>query len=120
MKITAGATRTVILTKRLAIKLPRVYRKNRQWEWTQFLHGLLANLQERYWSNYHTRTALCPVWFADPVGLLVVMPRCRPLERRICPVEVLWFQEYERVPCDWAQENWGWHNGRVVLIDYGS
>lgn len=116
----AGATRTVLLTKRWAIKFPRVYRKNRQWEWTQFLHGLLANLQERYWSRWHERDCLCPVLFSDPLGLLIVMPRCAPLTRKICPVEVIWFQEYKHVPTDWAQENWGWWQGKLVLLDYGS
>ncbi|MCM5689520.1 hypothetical protein CN140_02645 [Sinorhizobium meliloti] len=67
-----GATRTVILTRRYALKLPSFK------SWRLFLQGLLANMQEREFGKAE-RDGLCPVLFSIPGGLLVVMPRCSAL-----------------------------------------
>lgn len=129
MTVKAGATRTVILTKRYAIKLPRFYRSGRAFEWSRILLGMLANLQERYWSQFNCHQ-LCPVLFADPVGLLVVMPRCEQVEPKFgnsaiaCPVEFLWWERWgtegARVPVENVAENFGYLGGRLVSFDYGS
>jgi hypothetical protein len=137
MHVSAGATRTVLVTRRLAIKFPRFYRKGRCFEWSRFLQGLLANLQERYWSRIkYAELKLCPVLFADPIGLVVVMPRCEDIElldpyfernsRAMCPVA---FEAWRSVMlgdgrCDLPVENmacnFGYLNGRLVSFDYGT
>jgi hypothetical protein len=129
IQIRAGATRTVILTKYLAIKLPRFYRKGRRFEWSRFLYGLLANLQERYWSRFNCRQ-LCPVLFSDPLGLIVIMPRCQPVEKQfgnsaiVCAVEFHWFERWgtdgARVPIENVAANFGYLDGRLVSFDYGT
>jgi hypothetical protein len=135
MHVSTGATRTVIVTRRFAVKFPRFYRKGHPFEWSRFLQGLLANLQERYWSRFEY-DKLCPIYFADPLGLLVVMPRCKdisPLEpyfgrssRAMCPVA---FESWRSVwlgdgRCDLPVENmacnFGLLRGRLVSFDYGT
>lgn len=129
MRVRAGATRTVILTKRYAFKFPRFYRKGREFEWSRILQGLLANLQERYWAKFDCEQ-LCPVVFSDPIGLLVVMPRCEEVEPKfgnsaiMCPVEFLWFERWgndgARVPIENVAANFGYLNNRLLCFDYGS
>jgi hypothetical protein len=135
MQVKAGATRTAILTKRYAIKLPRFYRRGQAFEWSRFLQGLLANLLARSWSRCGCEK-LCPVYFADPVGLLVVMPRCAPAppldphfeinSRALCPVAFEgWRGEYLgdgrfNLPVENVAANFGYLNGRLVSFDYGS
>lgn len=127
MEIKAGATRTVVLTKRLAFKFPRFYRKGREFEWSRVLQGMLANLQERYWSRFNI-WQLCPVLFADPIGLLVIMPRCEAVEPKfgnsaiVCPVEFMWWERWgnARVPVENTAANFGYLNGRLVSFDYGT
>lgn len=129
MKIRAGATRTVILTKRYAFKFPRFYRARREFEWSRILMGMLANLQERYWAQFNL-PQLCPIVFSDPLGLVVVMPRCQPAPKQfgnsaiVCPVEFTWWERYGsegcRVPVENTAANFGYHMGRLVSFDYGS
>lgn len=122
MKVRSGATRTVFLVWRWAIKVPVL-----GGGWARFLQGMLANLQERYWSN-QGYPQLCPVLFADPLGVVVVMPRLvtipRPLATEdfdvlsaitssdgfLCSLSIL----------DNAPHNFGWLNGRIVAVDFGS
>jgi hypothetical protein len=137
MHISSGATRTVVVTKRLAIKFPRFYRRGHPFEWSRFLQGLLANLQERYWSRVeYAKSKLCPIFFADPLGLIVIMPRCADVEllepyyerrsRALCPVAYeYWKSVY--LPdgrCDLPVENmacnFGYLDDRLVSFDYGT
>ena len=119
-QLKTGTTRTVLLTKKHAFKLAGNWRGLiGPWTWKRFLHGLLSNLTERQWSQLG-KDCLCPVLFADPFGLLVVMPRLLDPPRQVCPVEVLWFQEVANVPTDRNPSNFGWVDGRMVLWDYGA
>lgn len=112
----SGATRWVFLVGRLAIKVPRPT------QWRLFLCGLLSNMQERQFS----RTGwpeLCPVLASLPGGWLVVMPRCRPLTD-------LQFENFDtrefisrsdgQIPVEEKQCSFGWLDGRIVAVDYGS
>jgi len=110
-----GATRTVLLTRRHAIKVPRPT------NWRLFLAGLLANMQERQFA----RTGwpqLCPVRWSTPGGWLLVMPRCRPLRQPLTQDEYEAFVEHDdyRVPVEWKTDSFGYLAGRLVAIDYGS
>ena len=112
-----GSTRNVFLTERYAIKVPRLV------EWKLFLHGLLANMQEaNFWKNLKS-DRLCPVLFAAPGGFLVVMARAAEFSRS--DHEELDYDAFVDagdwiVPVEDKQDSFGWHDGRVVAIDYGS
>lgn len=112
-----GATRWVFLTKRYAIKIPGLS------SWSQFLTGLLANMQECVFSKAGW-PELCPVIFSIRGGWLVVMPRATPLSY------TSWVSfDYESfttdhpdydVPVENKRSSFGRLNGRIVAIDYGS
>jgi hypothetical protein len=109
-----GATRLVLLIGPLALKLPRPS------SWRGFLHGLLSNLQERRFAAARW-PELCPVLWADPWGLLVVMPRADPapkLSRR----DYLRFTKRPdyTVPVEHKTDSFGLLDGHLVAIDYGS
>lgn len=137
MKITNGATRTVLLTKRFAIKLPVFLRitdagaiaRNDRVSWWMFKNGFRANRKERRYSRLN-HPNLCPVLFADPFGFVVVMPRCTPMHgvkswrerlafRALCPVEADYLRT-QGLPVDNYAFNYGLLNGRVVSFDYGT
>ena len=123
-----GATRLVLLMGKYAIKVPNVCDG-----WRLFLRGLLANMQEAQWSRGWEQGGLCQVRWAIPGGWLLVMPRVRVMTREEFE-EWAWSEEagqtgYER----WAEEhglakermdltpeNFGWWEGNLVAIDYGS
>lgn len=74
---------------------------------------------------------LCPVLFADPWGLVVVMPRCAPLKQcesyreriaymAICPVQFNHLKSLG-LPVDNYCFNYGYlPDGRLVSFDYGT
>lgn len=116
-----GATRMVLLTRHWAIKLPRPT------EWRLFLHGLLANIQERqFWTTYDRR--LCPVKFSLPGGWVVVMPRAKSLSddewAEFDPDKFCDARDEDEigmvVPAESKRDSFGKVNGRIVAIDYGS
>jgi len=124
VRITWGGTRTVLLTKRYALKVPRFY----PWSWILFKLGFHCNRHERKHSQ-SGHPKLCPVLFADRFGLLVVMPRCTPIvpmepwkdtaSRAMCPVEYAYWQS-QGLPFDNYHFNFGRLNGHLVALDYGT
>lgn len=114
MEIRKGATRLVIISKRRAYKLPLLH------SWKHFLTGLLANMQERLFSQAGW-PELCPVLFSLPGGWLVVMPRvdvCRPHD--VLDFETLCDRGDYVLPVEHKNDSFGWLDGRLVAIDYGS
>lgn len=118
-----GVTRTVILTKRWAIKLPCLV-----YGWRYFLYGFLANMQESEWSGFDAR--LCPVRFAGRGGWMIVMPRCESLtdEEYIAEVALDWARMTDGVtgqllsaelPVEMKTCSFGRLNGKIVAVDYG-
>lgn len=80
-----GYSRTVYLVGRLAIKLPfHAYRDSRGWrhQVSSFLQGMRCSLSEADFYAKHgaANHILCPVWFCDPLGLVLVMPRVERIE----------------------------------------
>lgn len=138
MKFTNGATRTVLLTKRYAFKVPVCIcfndagqlRSNDRWPtWWMFRNGFASNRRERRISRL-SHPKLCPVLFADPFGFLAVMPRCEPAkgidswrehlsDRALCPVEYLYLRR-QGLPVDNYRFNFGWLDGQLVSFDYGT
>lgn len=125
-----GCTRFVFLTKNYAVKVPQF-----KYEWRHFLLGLLANMQEVTFSKTKD-DRLCPVRFYIPGGWLLIMPRCTPITEDVffdLDVTKFWPNESEdyhpkneceranyNVPVENKQDSFGWLNGKIVAIDYGS
>jgi hypothetical protein len=117
-----GSSRMVILTKRWAIKLPRPT------EWRLFLHGLLANMQERQFATTKD-PRLCPIKFGVPGGWFIVMPRASALEydewdafdwEAFCAYRDDDEAMMLKVPVEGKWSSFGWLNGKIVAIDYGN
>lgn len=116
IELRSGATRAVLLLGRLAMKVPRFA------TWRTFLNGLLANMQEREFARMGW-PELCPVLFSLPGGWLVVMRRAQPLTRDE-------FNEFDTrefiersdgvIPVEEKLCSFGWIEGRIVAVDYGS
>lgn len=131
MIIRRGATRIVFIFKRVVVKVP-----NNQ-EYKLFLHGILANLQEKSFSRGCNRDDLAKVKFCSHLGFFLVMEKAEVIK-----LEELWETDWEDAD-SWEQfsdylhelykddemkefmlsdpkpSNWGYINGRLVKIDYG-
>ena len=104
---TEGYNRFVILTARYAIKIPSLRC------WRDFLFGLLNNMHEA--QAHRQEPFYCPVLWAAPLGLAIVMPRVRVLTDDEFPsVDLPDGGCAERKP-----SSWGWLGDRLVAIDYG-
>jgi hypothetical protein len=101
------------------VKIPRFL------SWRVFLEGMIANLQERELSRrYSNEEKLCPVIWADPLGLAVVMPFARPMtDEEWEPFDVIGFcdlQNGSSLPIECGKrDTYGVIAGRVVAVDYG-
>ena len=107
-----GATRRVFLIGRYALKIPRI----------QVLRGgLCANRWERevwtVWQPMFGWQHICPVLFADPAGLLVIMPRCHPVAQHIVDASIE--ECHPDVNHEPKAADHGYLEGRVVVVDYG-
>jgi hypothetical protein len=112
----SGCTRIVILTKQYAIKVPNVC------DYRMFLNGLLANLTESLWRRWPCAEC-CPVLFALPFGLMVVMPRVRLMtdaEFLDFDYEGFTRKESYSIAVENKSNSFGWLDGKVVAIDYGN
>jgi len=116
MKISHGSTRTVLLTKKYAIKIPSFV------EYKLFLQGLLANMQEVAFSKTGW-PELCPVLFYIPFGIITVMPRCEPLTReQFDKLDYFMFTLRENYVLTFVEhkiDSFGILNGKIVAVDYG-
>jgi hypothetical protein len=122
LKTALGATRRVFIFKTFVIKVPNTQ------EYKLFLHGILANLQEKVFSQMN-RPDLARVKFCDKLGLFLIMERAEVLD--IINLDWLKFKEdlEERYKDDEMKElmlsdakpcNWGYIDGELVKIDYGN
>lgn len=112
-----GCTRTVFLTRGLAIKVPNLF-----CGWKLFLTGLLCNMQEVQFGKTGWE-GLCPVCWSLPGGFMLVMPRVRVMTKQ--EFEGFDFEGFvERadyaIPAEAKASSFGFLDGRVVAIDYGS
>lgn len=114
MEIKYGSSRTVILTKNYAFKLPYIGR------WRNFLWGLLANMQEVDFNTLNDER-LAKVIFHLPAGFLVVMKRAEPLTT----FNKKFFAEFcakrkgLELPTELKKDSFGYIDGKLVAIDYG-
>ena len=107
--VTHGRNRCVLLTSRYAIKLPAFH------SWQSFLFGLLNNMNERDWQAEHS--AYCPIIWAAPLGLALIMPRVAELDDQAFDAAA---HEIPHAPgAERKASSWGYLDGRLVAIDYG-
>ena len=112
-----GATRTVFLTKKYAIKVPTFK------SWKLFLNGLLSNLQEREFCTTKW-PELCPVLFSDPLGFIIIMPYAQPLDKDFF-YDLFDYDSFTNkgdyiVPVENKLDSFGSLDGQIVAVDYGS
>jgi len=53
-----------------------------------------------------------------PGGWMLVMPRCKPITRE--EFFALDEAEFDAIPVENKPDSFGWFDGRIVSIDYGS
>jgi hypothetical protein len=111
--VPCGNFRYVFLIGPFAVKVPR----------PRFaLQGLCCNRWEREvwyrWRPVFRWENLCPIVFADPLGLVVVMPRA---EQPVTDDEIkAATPDYFPEPTyEYKAQDFGRLNGRVVALDYG-
>lgn len=112
-----GCTRIVILTKNYAFKLP-----NFIGGWRLFLTGLLCNMQERLFAATGW-PELCPVVFSISGGWLIIMRRAKEMavDEFLDFDSQAWADKGTHViPCEHKANSFGWLDGKVVCVDYGS
>lgn len=118
MKIERGSTRTVILTKKYAIKIARFWHVSKGHRWKMFLRGILANIDEKFWWNCaYKKEKLCPVLWKSPLGTILVMRRAESLKEFEYDKEAFKLI-FENLPLDNKIENFGKIKNKVVLVDY--
>lgn len=108
-RIMRGSSRIAIsLRKIYVLKIPNFS------SYSQFLHGILANLQEKTFSSAKW-TELCPVTIASHSGLWLVMPYARPLtddEWESFDYDAFVEQKQYRVPAEKREIALGFGMGR--------
>ena len=112
-----GITREVFLTRRYAVKIPKLL-----YGWHKFLCGLLANMQEATFSRAGW-PELCPVVFAVPGGWMIVIRRVEPLsdaEWASFDAEAFCETKDYMIPAEFKRDSFGRLDGRIVAIDYGN
>jgi len=113
MKICNGTTRLVILIGKWAIKIPQI-----KYSWKLFLNGLLANMQEVEFSTLKD-DRVCPILFYVSGGWVVVMPKCDIIsEEDFLNLDIDKF--HPTIPVENKRNSFGYYNGNIVAIDYGS
>ena len=113
-----GSTRYVFFIWHYAFKIPSLY------SWKNFLLGILANLQEIKFSKCKDyKDKLCPIYFYIVGGLLIVMPKVRTLSENEIDSEILsnFIDDgIIHLPVENKDSSFGYLNGKLVAIDYGS
>ena len=124
-----GCFRIVILIGNYAIKIPNFLNGYRY-----FLKGILSNHQEIMLSkNFNHHSKYCPVLFSIWGGWLNIMPKCQILtdEEFINNINEEWLYIKDviltedaiidrKLPVELKSDSFGWLNGRIVSVDYGS
>lgn len=113
MKVKYGSSRTVILTKKYAFKLPYIGK------WKNFLWGLIANMNEVSFNTMRD-DRLATVVFYLPAGFLVVMQRATPLRdfNKKFLTDFCYSKDWE-IPTEIKQDSFGYIDGKLKVIDYG-
>lgn len=108
-----GAFRRVFLRGSFAVKVPRL---------RFFLMGMRCNRWERetwnVWRPTFGWSNLCPIHFADPLGLVVVMPRAaQPVEQTRVDASIP--DDYPMHTAEFKADDYGRLGAAIVALDYG-
>lgn len=80
--------------------------------------GIWSNIEERRFSKRHRNLPIAPTYFSF-LGFVNIQARGKPIaaeELDVCP-----FREHAYRKIDLRKaEHFGWINGRICLLDYGS
>jgi hypothetical protein len=126
VKVLRGTTRTVVLTKKYAIKVPRLKKfkncdtsmRDRLWG---FCRGILANQSEAEFSKYanssYSTPQVVPVLKSYLGGIINIYPRVRVewIEDRL---DDLYDKIKFKAPSDVHIGNLGYYNDYPVWVDY--
>jgi hypothetical protein len=113
VKIRRGRVRSVLLIKRVAIKVPTIRNGPKH-----FLLGMLANILEAERWVHTEHPSLAPVLWSAPFGLCNVSRRYHRLITRALTKDELDCLPF--IGFDNNGHNAAFHEGRVVLLDYGN
>lgn len=112
-----GITREVFIIGNLVFKVASIR------TYPLFLTGLLCNIQERYfWLNLKSqRHLMCPVYFKFPLGLFIIMPKCKisGYKTREEVEEIIQPYRDAGIPVECKPCSFGWYKNNLVTIDYG-
>lgn len=109
MKIKSGTTRIVLVCKKKVIKIPNFTNG-----WKYILTGLVANLNENFWSKFNLSN-LAKVKFCFPGGFFLIMEKAE----QVGEISVD-FSQFQQIPLDKNPNNFGLIKNKIVCIDYGS
>lgn len=104
-----GVTRVVYLTKKYAIKFPRIFKG-----WKMFIQGMFSNLSEYECWKCTESEFLCPVLYSFG-GFFIIMPR---VTTDLTMDEINKALPDEDPGEDRHWNNYGRLNGKIVCIDY--
>lgn len=113
-QIRRGVTRIVLVTKKYAIKVPRLYDCKGHKAWS-FVRGWAANMSEWDWTNYEG-AEVCPVIKSYFGSLINVYPKCRVATEE--EAELNYPKMRFKTPSDTKASNFGWYKGKFVWLDY--
>lgn len=75
----------------------------------------------RTWRPYFGWKTLCPIWFADPWGLIVTMPLAGATasQEQMEELEEADPNEFLLITAEGKSDDYRWLAGRLVVVDYG-
>jgi len=103
-----GVTRIVLLTRKYAIKFPRI-----NYGWKKFIEGICCNLSENEVYSITKSEWLCPVLFSFG-GFILIMPRIDILKNDIDIPDI----HLDGEGADIHACNYGYYKDKVVCVDY--
>jgi hypothetical protein len=117
--IRRGVTRTVILTRRHAIKVPSLRGASTggvRGRLCSLAAGIQANESEYTWHTYEPWAGqVAPVLRSWLGGIVQVYPRCEPLAEDVADAAL---PVLDPEPGDRKADNFGLLDGRIVRLDY--
>lgn len=114
-----GATRTIILVRKYAIKLPCLHHN-----YEMFIEGIRANLAEGRFVNFSPDAPLAKTFYSNRFGLFNVQERVRNRQLfipELCVLCAKGFLPKDFYMDDAKPENFGYNlKNELVKIDYGN
>ena len=72
----------------------------------------------QHWRPIFGWENLCPIYFADPLGILVIMPRAKQPVKKEDVINAYPDQD-PNITAEGKPEDWGCLDGRILALDYG-